>query len=165
MQIPVNQYRVTKYNPAFRDQSGAYTKDEWTFFGQIGQTFSGVPLTSDEYERVEQAYVQTALSFVRESGVRSLRIVGLENSQKQPLDLQNDSVLALDRIGEIIRRILRDELWCRLEGDGGCIHFGWDYYMYIGVPHPCPAAQALAVELGLYVEEFASHCLGDEAEP
>ena len=63
MQIPVNQYRVTKYNPAFRDQSGAYTKDEWTFFGQIGRTFSGVPFTFDEYERVEQAYVQTALSF------------------------------------------------------------------------------------------------------
>jgi hypothetical protein len=164
MRIPTNQYRVTKYNPAFRDQSGAYIKDEWTFFGQIGQTFSGVLFTADEYERVEQAYVQTAFSFLRESGVLSLRIVGLENSRMQPLDFQNDSVLTLDRIGEIIRRILRDEFWCRLEGGGGFIHFGWDYYMYIGVPHPCPTAQALAVELGLYVEVFASPHVGDEDE-
>ena len=51
----------------------------------------------------------------------------------------------------------------------GFIHFGWDYYMYIGMPHPCPTAQARAAELGLYVEEFASpvrESLGEaEAEP
>ena len=28
--------------------------------------------------------------------------------------------------------------------------------MYVGVPGPCPTAEARAVELGLYVEEFAS---------
>ena len=152
----MNEYRVTKYNPAFRDQSGAYNKDEWTSFRQIGQTFSGVLLTSDEYERVEQAYIQTALSFLRESGLFSLRVAGLENSQRNPIDFNNGSVLPLDRVGEIIRRILREEFWCRLEGSEGFIHFGWDYYMYIGVPHPCPRAQARAAELGLYVEEFAS---------
>ena len=152
----MNEYRVTKYNPAFRDQSGAYTKAEWISFTQIGQTFSGILLTSDEYERVEEAYVQAALSFLRESGLFSMRVAGLENPRKQPLDFQNDSVLPLDRIGEIIRRILREELWCRLEGSECFVHFSWDYYMYIGVPHPCPKGEALAAELGLFVEEFAS---------
>jgi hypothetical protein len=38
----------------------------------------------------------------------------------------------------------------------GFIHFGWDYYMYIGVPHPCASAQARPIELGLYVEKSAS---------
>ncbi len=152
----MNEYRVTKYNPAFRDRSGAYTKVEWISFKQIGQTFSGVPLTSDEYKRVEEAYVQAALSFLRESCLFSMRVAGLENPRTQPLDFQNDSMLPLDRIGEIIRRILREEFWCRLERSEGFIHFGWDYYMYIGVPHPCPTAEGRAVELGLYVEEFAS---------
>jgi hypothetical protein len=160
----VNEYRVTKYDPAFRDQSGAYTKVEWTLFKQIGQTFSGVLLTSDEYGRVEEAYIQAAMSFLSESGLLSMRVAGLENPQKQTLDFQNNSVLSLDRIGEIIRRILRDEFWCRLEGSDGFIHFGWDYYMYIGVPHPCPAARARAAELGLYVEEFASPYVEDEDE-
>jgi hypothetical protein len=164
IRIPVNEYRVTKYNPTFRDQSGAYTKVEWTSFTQIGQTFSGVPLTSAEYERVEEAYVQAALSFLRESGLFSMRVAGLENPRMQPLDFQNDSVLPLDRIGEFIRRILRQEFWCRLEGSEGFIHFGWDYYMYIGVPHPCPTARARAAELGLYVEEFASPYVEDEAK-
>jgi hypothetical protein len=156
IRIPVNEYRVTKYNPVLRDQSGAYTKVEWTSFTQIGQTFSGVLLTSEEYERVEETYVQAALSFLRESGLFSMRVAGLEKPRTLPLDLQNDTVLPLDRIGGIIRRILREEFWCRLERSEGFIHFGWDYYMYVGVPHPCPTAEARAAELGLYVEEFAS---------
>ncbi|MGA2814114.1 MAG: hypothetical protein ABSG16_22160 [Candidatus Acidiferrum sp.] len=122
---PVHEYRVTKYNPTFRNQSGAYTKAEWTIFGQIGQTFSGVVLTSDEYERVEAAYIQSALSFLRESGLLSMRIAGLENSRKQPLDFQNGSVMPLDRIGEVTQQILREEFWCRLEGNEGFLHFGW----------------------------------------
>jgi hypothetical protein len=85
MQTPVNEYRVTKCNPAFRDQSGAYTKDEWTLFKQIGQTFSGVQFTSAEYERVEDAYVEVALSFLRESGLSSMKVAGLEN-RMQALD-------------------------------------------------------------------------------
>lgn len=131
-------------------------------FSQIGQTFSGVVLTSDEYERVEEAYIQLAMSFLRESGLLSMRVAGLENSRQRPVDLQNDSVLTLDRIGETIRLILREKFWCRLEGSDGFLHFGWDYYMYVGVPHLCPTARAKAAELGLYVEEFASPYVEDE---
>jgi hypothetical protein len=160
----VYEYRVTKYNPAFRDQSGAYTKAEWTMFSQIGQTFSSVVLTPDEYERVEDAYIQLALSFLSESRVFSMRVAGLENPRKRPLDFQNDSVLPLDRIAGIIRQILREQFWCRLEGRDGYLHFGWDYYMYVGVPQLCPTARAKASELGLYVEEFASPYGEDEAE-
>jgi hypothetical protein len=160
----VHEYRVTKYNPAHRDHFGAYTKVEWTMFGQIGQTFSGVVLTSDEYQRVEEAYVQSALSFLRESGLLAMRVAGLENPRNVPLDFQNDSVLPLDRLGRVVRQILREEFWCRLEGGDGFLHFGWDYYMSIGVPRLYPAARAAATELGLYVEEFASPYVEDESE-
>lgn len=152
----MNEYRVTKYNPEFRNQYDHYTKDEWTMFKQIGDTFSRIVLTVDEYQRVENAYVQVALSFFRESGLTSLKVAGLENYQKRTLDFSNDDVLPLDRIGVVIRSILREEYWCRLEENGAFLHFGWDYYMYIGVPHPCARAEALATELGLYVEECAS---------
>jgi hypothetical protein len=160
----VHEYRVSKYNPAFHNQSGAYTKVEWTTFRQIGQTFLGVVLTSDKYERVENAYVQAAVSFLRDSGMLSMRVTGLENSRKRPLDFQNHSVLPLERIGEIIPQVLREEFCCRLEGSDGFLHFGRDYYMYIGVPHLCPSAQATATKLGLFVEEFASPYVEDEAE-
>jgi hypothetical protein len=160
----MNEYRVTKYNPVFRDQSDSYTKTEWTSFKDIGRTYSGVLFTAEEYERVEGAYVKAAMSFLSESGLSSLRVEALENARKHPLDFHNHTVLPFDQNGKIIRRILREEFWCRLEGSESFIHFGWDYYMYIGVPHPCPTAQLRAAELGLYVEEFASPYVEDEAE-
>ncbi len=150
----MNEYRVTKYNPAFRDQhDGHYMKDEWSTFRQIGEWFSGVVFTREEYDRVEDAYVEVALSFLRGSGLSSLKVAGLENRQKRTLDFSNGEVLSLDRVGEVVRRILREKYWCRLEGNEAFLHFDWDYYMYVGVPHPCPRAEALTSELGLYVEE------------
>lgn len=150
------EYRVTKYNPALRDARGAFTRDEWICFRDIGESFAGVTLTREEYERAEHAYVNVALAFLSESGVDSLTIEGLENSRKTQLRISNGSVLPLDQIGDVIARVLREEFWCRLVGVGAFLHIGWDYYMYIGVLIPCPAAQALAASLRLFVEEFES---------
>ena len=59
-------------------------------------------------------------------------------------------------LGPVIRSVLREEFWCRLEGPAGYLHFGWDFYMYVGVPYPCPKSQELARGLGLFVEEYPS---------
>ena len=152
----MNEYRVTKYNPAFRGLGGAYTKDEWTSVKDVGRSFPAGVLTREEYERVENAYVGSALAFLGEAGLTSLRIEGLENTRGEWLLFHNDSILPLNQVGDVIRRVLREEFWCRLEGVNGYVHFGWDYYMYIGAPHPCPKAREQKVELGLYVEEFDS---------
>lgn len=168
----MNEYRVTKYNPEFRNDYGHYTgagwnptvriddgppftKVEWTMFKEIGGTFSGVVFTREEYDRVEDGYVQVAVTFLRESGESSMRVAGIEKRGRL-VDFDNGGVLQLARIGEIIRPTLREEIYCRLEGNDSFIHFGWDFYMYIGVPHPCPGAEARAAELRLYVEECAS---------
>jgi hypothetical protein len=150
------EYRVTKYDPAFRDARDAYLADDWTSVTQIARAFGGVVLTEGEYRRVEQAYVSSAIAFLREGGLHSLAVKGLENVPKVALDFGEGSVLSLEQVGDVIPRILREEFWCRLECRGGFAHFGWDYYMYIGVPRRCPEAEHLARGLGLYPEEFAS---------
>ncbi len=150
------EYRVTKYDPALRDARGAYIADEWTIFKDIGRTFGGVVLIEGEYLRVEQAYINSATAFLREGGINSLTVEGIENHKGLALEFGEGSVLSLERVGDVIRRILREEFWCRLECQGGFVHFGWDYYMYIGVPHRCPEAELLAEGLGLYPEEFSS---------
>jgi nucleoside-triphosphatase len=53
----VFEYRVTKYDPAFRDRAGRYLREEWTSVGDIGRSFGGVVLTREEYRRVEVAHV------------------------------------------------------------------------------------------------------------
>lgn len=150
------EYRVTKYDPGFRDPTGVYARDEWTAACDVGRSFGGVVLTPEEYQRVEDAHVAVALSFLRESGQLSLAVDGLENHQKRPIEFGEGAALGLNQLGPVIRSILREEFWCRLVGEACFLHFGWDYYTYVGVPRPCPASQELARRLGLFVEERPS---------
>lgn len=150
------EYRVTKYNPALRDVRGAYTVNEWIRVQDIGREFNGVVLSDSEYCRVEQTYIDSALAFLKEGGLASLRVEGLENPKRLLLNVEEGSVVPIEQVSDLIRQILREEFWCRLEAGGGFLHFGWDYYMYIGVPNRCVVAEQLAETLGLYPEEFAS---------
>jgi hypothetical protein len=152
----MKEYRVTKYDPRLRDQRGAFTGEDWISVTQIGQSFSGVVLTDQEYKRVEQAYVDIALAFLKEGGVTMLKVEGLENSRSQPLTFGDGSILGLEQLSDVIREILREQFWCRLEAENGFLHFGWEYYMYIGVAQRCIAAERKAADVGLYVEELVS---------
>jgi hypothetical protein len=148
--------RVTKYDPAFRDREGRYLREEWTSVGDIDRPFGGVVLTREDYQRVENSHVEAALAFIREAGCGSLLAVGVENHGGSPSAPAEDESLSGPRLEEAIRRLLREEFWCRLEGDGCFLHFGYDYYLYVGVPASCPQACGVASRLGLFVEEFAS---------
>ncbi|HEV7298383.1 MAG TPA: hypothetical protein VGN72_03390 [Tepidisphaeraceae bacterium] len=159
----MNEYRVTKYNPVFRDSSGAYTRDEWISFGDIGRSFDGVTLTPESYGRVEDAYVATAVAFLRESAVPHLTVRALENKQGQAVPINEGDALPIEQLADVLRSLLREEFWCRLEANDAFMHVGWDYYMYVGVPRPCPAARREAEERGLYVEDFASPYRGNAA--
>jgi len=152
----LKEYRVTKYDPALRGPRGEYKGEDWIMSTQIGQSFRGVVLTEQEYRRVERSYIKVALAFLSESGITSLRVVGLESSRRQLLEFTEGSVLTLEQLPDVIGRILREDSWCRLQADNGFVHFGWDFYMYIGVPRRCLAAEQMASDLGLYVEEFTS---------
>jgi hypothetical protein len=152
----MNEYRITKYIPSFRESAGAYSRDEWVSVRDIGRSFGSVALTSEQYERFEGAYVEAAFAFLREAGVYALRVESLENHHGYLLNFREGSLLPLEQIGDVLRRVLREEFWCRLNGVGGFVHVGWDFYMYVGVRCPCPAAQVRATELGLYVEETSS---------
>lgn len=153
----VLEFRVTKYDPAFRrGHRGPYTREEWTSISDVGRTVGGVPLTQTEYLRVEDAYVSSADAFLREAKVIALTVAGLENPLNLPLPFSEGAILDTDSVPSVIRRVLREEFWCRLEGADSFVHVGYDYYMYIGVPVECPAAVTIARQLGLFPEPFPS---------
>jgi hypothetical protein len=150
------EYRVTKYDPAHRDARGAYRRDEWTMFSQVGSSFGGVLFTCEEYQRVEEAYVATAIGFWDEVGRPALIVRGLERSQAASAPSENSAVNDAPVLADVVRRMLREEFWCRLESSACFLHFGWDYYMYVGVSNVCPRSRALAAASGLFVEEVVS---------
>lgn len=152
----VFEFRVTKYDPSRRDARGGLIGDDWTSFSDIGKSFSDGLLTQEGYSQVEDAYVTASASFIRESGVPTLSIVGFENHAAANLPFGESTALGASDFGTVVRSLLREEYWCRLESIGGFIHVGWDFYMYIGVQRPCPLAVAETERLGLFVEPFHS---------
>lgn len=155
----MHQYRVTKFDPKYRNTSGAYMRDDWTDVSDIGKDFNSNTLTHQYYLAVENAYVESVLAFLTESQVQSLTLRSIENRScysSSDLKLVNGHACSLLEIADITRAILRSLFWCRLETDQAFLHFGWDYYMYIGVSNECPNSIDFATQAGLFVEEFSS---------
>lgn len=149
------QYRITKFNPENRNPTGHYITDEWHMYSQIGDTFGGVILTEEEYLRVESSYINTAIDFHRETGFPDVFAFGIEDHRKNGAPAEGSLILP-DRLPALCRAILREEYWCRIESDKFFIHFGWDFYMYLGAQIPCERALGHARSRGLFPEPFAS---------
>jgi len=154
------KYRITKYNPQNRDKNGHYLVNEWTSFSHIGQAFDSITLSEEEYYRFEDAYISSAVSFLQEAGIDALRITQLENSQayqEARLDIRRDKTYTLTEAETLFRLVLREKIWCKFEWqDKAYVHFGWDYYMYLGVPCNCLESIRHAGQKGLFVEPFDS---------
>ena len=141
----MKQYRVTKYNPIFRGSDGAYLRSEWTSVSDIGKLFAGEVLTKEQYISVEDKYVESSFLFMDYCNIKHLTINDLEvrsdyYSRLFPDDvlidqgIKDGDLLDNELIGKIIRLSLREKIWCKLLCRSKFfIHFGYDYYMYIGV--------------------------------
>ncbi|MFH7041748.1 hypothetical protein ABT392_05450 [Paucibacter sp. JuS9] len=153
------QFRLTKYNPELREPNGAYMLDEWTSYSDVGRSFAGVTLCEEEYLRVESAYLTSLASFLAESGIASLRIAGLEDygTGALPPFVEAGRDLNLGECVAFSKLALRERVWAKLVRPGvAYIHFGYDFYVYLGLPRLCPAALQHAHDAGLFAEAIRS---------
>jgi hypothetical protein len=124
--------------------------DAWTSIADVGTVFGGVELTLAAYERVEAAYVEAFYAFAEESGIDKLIVRSLENAE----GLHEGEALSLENARGVVRRMLREEVICKLEAPktAFALHVGFDLYMYVGSMRSCPTAERRARSLGLFVE-------------
>lgn len=162
-------YRVTKYNPSYRDINGSYILDDWTSVSDIGKKFNGSVLTENIYLQMEDNYIEYLSAFLKKTrenfnaqcfedkrDERSLKnysfnldrcIVGSETLR----DIIAEDVLLVSRM------CLRELVWCKLESDfGDFIHFGYDYYMYLGFNDSVHEEINWPSLDDIYVEDFVS---------
>jgi hypothetical protein len=167
----VKSWRLSKYDPARRDENGRYVPIEWTSVSDIGRSFGGRVLTIEEYARVEDAYVATALAFHLDAGAPPLFATGVESRPERIAPDDFDPVLPEERqrfehseLAALIRSCLREAAWCRLvAADRVCaIHFGYDFYVYLVGPSASARTREVAVRGGLFLEPFRSPYLDDE---
>ncbi len=168
----MHEWRLTKYNPRLRDRRGVYQKAEWSSVADIGKCYDGKEFTLLEYLETENQYIAAIHGFVKEAKLETLRITGLEQNFTslqeeteypiadiidQVFQMKNGQVIDFAEITTVCRLALRELIWCRLEWSGlFFVHFGYDYYVYIGSAMPSEDAIVHAESLGLFVESFQS---------
>lgn len=158
-------YRITKYNPEFRDENGFYKKDEWTSISDIGKKFNKIILTKEEYKKTENNYIDAIYEILREKDIKKLKLYDLEINKKNLSELSsdekdiikeinNDKYLDFKKSEKIIRLVLREMLWCKFcsELKDIKIEFGYDYYMYVECSKIKESTINIINKKGLFVE-------------
>lgn len=118
-------------------------------------------MTFDEYSEVEDAYARAFVCFANAAGVEKLQVRGLEHGA----ELKEGQLLQIAEAELVLRRMLREEAWCRLEAidESFATHVGYDFYMFIGSNAASVEAVEVAEHLGLYVEaDFVSPLIPED---
>lgn len=164
-------WRITKYDPLLR-RNGIYQREEWTSFYDIGKVIDGKKVSFNEYYQIESAYVYAVLTIMNYLNISALQIKGLEtyntNLEMKPHFMYPEALLELlhtvydgqlvpiAEIGPFMRLILRENIWSKLESDRMFVHFGYDYYMYVGSLVSCSEVVKEFHSHGLFAEKFPS---------
>ena len=149
----MTEYRISKYNPANRID-GIYMADEWTSFGDIGKVFGNTILSQDLYLKTERAYIDCCMELMQTAQVVNLFV---EQAEYYTENIQFSSTLFNEaEIRQVIAACLREQCWLKLVAKDFFIHFGYDYYMYIGSALSAETVAIIVSHHGLYCEQRPS---------
>ena len=73
------KYRITKYDPALRDEEGRYMADDWTDWSDIGKSYNGCMLDAHDYKVIENKYIEIAAKILKHKTVTTMEIEDLED--------------------------------------------------------------------------------------
>lgn len=163
-------WRITKYDPKKRNLQGWFLEDTWISYGDIGSVYQGKKLTYNEYVHVEDLYINAIVLLMNCLNVSHLQVKSLENhgsiNENPSIDteevifvngLEENDILSLKQVKIAVKLILRNYFWCKLVAKHKMfVHFGYDYYMYIGSRSECNDPIQKIRKSGLYVEDFES---------
>ena len=165
----MNYWRVTKYNPKYRDENNRYSNDEWTSICEVGEYFNNTEFTFSTYLEQEEKYIHAVISAMRELGIDQLKIEELEhkdynqysdltelNAKEFYHSIKCGTLISIDEVPMLMKLILREMMWAKLESEYLFIHFGYDYYMYWGSRRELNKTKETIQQLGLFIEDFHS---------
>lgn len=136
-------YRITKYNPENRDEQGRFLVNDWTSYGDIVIPYDFQSYS--EYIKVEKKYLNYLSTILENNNIQKLKVRDLELKDYEGIGSRladcNLSLLektkknvsySRQNVIEIAQLTLREIIWCRLEYKSIYVHFGYDFYMYVG---------------------------------
>lgn len=167
-------WRISKYDPKYRDSFGRFENDEWTSICEIGNFFNKIELTFEAYLEVENTYIEAILTILDELNITSLKIENLERendikdydyvdkNMEETFNSMEDGIeLATNQIIIFMKLVLREKLWGKLNNTNFFVHFGYDYYMYIGSRKSLVKCRTSIENSGLFIENIRSPYMVD----
>lgn len=162
-------YRMTKYDPKYRNSEGNYAKDEWTAISDVGKVYNNKKFTLSDYLLIEEKYCEAVKSMMGEVSVDTLKIEELEKNYYTSSNEKNSDELKkmYDLLEEgktikncdvalVVKLNLREIIWAKLVSKNFEVHFGYDYYMFICSSNASNKSIAQITENGLFVEKMRS---------
>lgn len=73
----MHKYRISKYNPEFRNDKGIYLKDDWTSYCDIGKIYEKV-FTKEDYLNVESKYCDVISEILGQNKIEEMMLQDLE---------------------------------------------------------------------------------------
>jgi len=172
------KYRITKYNPSFRDYNGAYLKDDWISISEIGETFDEGELTLEQYKQTEDGYIKAIQLIMDYLSVPYLIITDVdipehpdEIFQKRIkifrefytdemleyyFSAKNNDKLNKEKLDFHCRFMLREDIQSDVHYPRKMkVFIGYDYLMGIDTSKSLEPIFPLLKETGLYIEDFS----------
>ena len=136
-------HEIVKYSPDGYDKNGVYHLDEWSSVYDIGKSFSGIVLTEDAYQKVENDYIDCAVEILTQSDCKFLTIGHIEDYDN--IGYNYKSRVSKTKVATILRDMLREKVFCVLINlkRKVMIYVEEDYYMHIDCPIDIASLKAL----------------------
>lgn len=146
------KYRISKYNPKYRNYEGIFLKEDWTSYSDIGKIYNGKIFTKEDYINIEKLYCECIFSIITDLGIKKLVIQKLElyfsleeiikllkssdleltYIEKQIINnIMNGMSISLYDLNSYLRLLLRECFWCYLVHSKFKITVGYDFYIYL----------------------------------
>lgn len=156
MNNTMHYLRFSKYDIKYRNELGHYLRDDWTSISDVGKVCEDELLTMEEYERVEKNYLNTLHDIAQTVGATQFQINGIEmwdfDTDQLDFPLINGTSINLNQCLTLSQKILRNEIWCKIESEKLNIYFGHEYYIYISFDGDLDTVKAIIKKYDLFWE-------------
>jgi hypothetical protein len=173
----MKKYNISKYNPELKDNSGRYLKEDWTAISDIGKSFDGKVLSSEDYLEMEDKYIKAVYEILDFCNLKSLNVQDVRKSFKYDrfIELINErkivynedllklynslesiKILPYQEIGLFCRLLLREDIGAKVSYPRKLkIFICYDYLLGIHSNRSIEKVIPRIKDLGLFVEELS----------
>ena len=173
----MKNFRITKYNLKKRDKQDRYLVNDWTSISDLFKKYKYEDAVKI-YKDVEDKFIEVYTSIFSENKIEKMIINSLalylddedaDYIEKRSFDLNlNDlswltdkSEISGKQIEDVLKLLLRGLIWCKLDWEIVYLHYGDDYYTYIGGVEISDELINNAKKSNIYIEICDSPCTSE----